>query len=439
LAHTVKRLKRTSMLILGAVLVLAVCWTPSRAAQGTVLRPPDAFVPKTLFGMHVLHLFVPPYTPWPDASFGAWRLWDTYTAWPSLEPAKGKWNFSGLDKYVALAEQHHVEVMLTLGLTPQWISSRPEERSNYGRGNAAMPRETNAWRDYVRAVAERYKGKIQAYELWNEPTTVSKGQFSGSAQQMVQLSREAYQTLKQVDPSIIVVSPSTTGASGMEWLDQYLKAGGGKYADVIGDHLYTTPHPPEEIVTLAQQVERIMQKDGVGDKPLWDTETGYAIQNKQSIVRAVPGSGLFSAVLPEDEAAAYVARMYILAWSAGISRLYWYAWDNWDMGLVDRDGKTLKSPAIAYGQVEGWLVGATMTSCGSNAAETWICTITRPGGYHGWIMWNPTATRHLFKFPIPVGWHVTRVRDLLGHESSLAPGATFDVSIMPHLLEAPGR
>jgi hypothetical protein len=435
--NMVKRSRRTSMLLL--MLILMTTCTSSLAGQATVLRPPETSIPKTLFGMHVLHLFVPPYTQWPTVRFGAWRLWDTYTGWPSLQPTKQKWDFSGLDRYIALAEQHHVEVMLTLGLTPQWISSRPEEQSNYGRGNAAMPKDINAWRDYVRAVAERYKGRIRAYELWNEPTTVSKGQFSGSPVQMVQLARVAYQTLKQVDPDVTVVSPSTTGSSGMEWLDQFLRAGGGNYVDVVGDHLYTTPNPPEYIVTLAQQVEQIMQRDGVGDKPLWDTETGYAIQNKQSAVKAIPGSGLFSVVLSESGAAADVARIYILAWAAGISRLYWYAWDNWNMGLVDRDGKTLKSPAVAYGQLENWLVGATMTSCGSDAADTWTCTITRPGGYHGWIMWNPSATKQLIKFPIPISWHVTRMRELLGQVTDLVPGATFEVSYMPRLLEAPGK
>lgn len=436
MANKEKGPRRASSLIF-VTLFLALLWMPTRApAQNVALQPPDTSIPNTLFGLHVLHLFVPPYTPWPTVPFGALRLWDTQTAWPNLQPSKNKWNFIQLDKYVALAEQHHVEVMLTVGLTPQWISSRPHEPSNYGPGNAALPNNINAWEDYVRTVAERYKGRIQAYELWNEPTTISKGDFSGSPAQMVQLARVAYQTIKEVDPTVTVVSPSTTGSSGMRWLDEFLKAGGGKYADVIGDHLYTTPHPPEDIVPLAQQVEQIMQRDGVGNKPLWDTETGYAIQNKQSTVKAVPGSGLLSAVLPADEAAAFVARTYILAWAVGISRLYWYAWDNWNMGLVDRDGKTLKSPAIAYGQVENWLVGAMMKSCGSNAEGTWTCEISRPG-YRGWILWNPTATRHLIPFHIPVSWHVSRVRDLLGHVATVKPGATFEISIMPHLLDSP--
>jgi hypothetical protein len=432
-----ERLKTLSVLALVAVAISVACWGNSRTAQVVDLRPPDTPVPITLFGLHIHHLLVPPYTAWPSVPFACWRLWDAYAAWPNLEPEKGKWNFATTDKYVTLAEQHHVELLFPLALAPTWASSRPEEKSGYSPGNAAVPKNLREWESYVRTVAMHYKGRVHEYEIWNEPNL--KGFYTGSIPEMVQLAKVAYETLKKVDPSIIVTSPPATGASGLGWFDQYLKAGGGQYADVIGYHLYVNPAPPEEMVPLIRQVEQIMRNDGFGDKPLWDTETGWAIQNKQSVVKPYPGKGYNSIVLSADEAAATVVRAYILSWASGVSRLYWYSWDSWEMGLVDRDGKTLKAPAIAYGEMEKWLVGARMDSCTSDAADTWTCAISRPGGYRGWIIWNPTATRKLAKFAIPAAWHVTRVKDLLGYVGKLAPGATFEVSIMPHLLEAPGH
>lgn len=425
-------MKKTAFFLL---LSLFAASTFAAGPQEVTLYPPDRAIPVQLFGMHIHHLLkgARERTQWPVVSFGSWRLWGTYTYWARLEPKKGKWDFSLLDKYVDMAEQHHVEVLLTLGITPEWASSRSSSKSNFGPGGAAMPKTIDDWRNYVRKVATRYKGRIHEYEIWNEPNIST--QYNGSISEMVQLARVAYQTLKQVDPTITVCSPSPTHEPGVPWLNQYLKAGGGKYADVIAFHLYVDPEAPERMVPLIRQVEQVMAKDGAGDKPLWDTETGYLIQNKQSVVPTPPHIHTPYVAISQDLTAAYVARTYILSWSSGVSRLYWYAWDNWYAGLVEPDGKTLKPPAIAYGQMENWLVGATMTSCGSNAAGTWTCAITRPGGYRGWIMWNPGATRHLIKFHIPNAWHVTRVRDLLGHTSHLAPGATFEVSIMPHLLE----
>lgn len=399
------------------------------------LQPTGNAIPKVFFGMHIHRLATT--TPWPGVSFGSWRLWDAYTAWPNLEPQKGTWEFAALDKYVATAEQNHVEIFLPLGLSPGWASSRPGEKSGYAPGNAAPPADLNDWKNYVRTVATHYQGHIHAYEIWNEPNL--KNFYTGSIPELVQLACTAYQTLKQVDPPVMVISPPFTGASGLNLFDQYLKAGGTKCADAIGYHLYVNPAPPEEMVPLIEQVKQIMRNDGVGNKPLWNTESGWAIQNTQSEVKPAPGNGFNSVVLSEDLAAAYVARAYILAWASGVSRFYWYAWDDGVMGLVDHDGKTLKSPAIAYGELEKWLVDATMDSCTTDAAGTWTCAISRSGGYHGWIMWNPTATRQLVKFPIPASWHVNRVTDLLGHMANLAPGSTFEVSVMPHLLETSGH
>ena len=81
--------------------------------------------------MHIHGMVVPrpglkEPTPWPSVPFGAWRLWDAYVGWPQLEPKQGTWNFSTLDKYVALAEAHNVEILLPLGLTPEWASARPQ-------------------------------------------------------------------------------------------------------------------------------------------------------------------------------------------------------------------------------------------------------------------------------------------------------------------------
>jgi Glycosyl hydrolases family 39 len=427
-------LKSVLLWVSGVLVTSAFILRSSQAAQIANLRPPDVPIPPTLFGMHIHHLDRGvPLTQWPSVPFGTWRVWDAYVPWPSLEPEKGKWDFTRLDKYVAAADQHHVDVLLTLGLTPAWASARPAEKSSYGPGNAAEPKDISDWRDYVQAVATRYKGRIHEYEIWNEPNL---GNFyTGSVGEMAELGRVAYQTLKQVDPTITVCSPSATGSGGVKWLDQYLKSGGGEYADVIGFHLYVNPSAPEEMLPLIQQVEQVMRNDGAGDKPLWDTETGWAIQNTLSVVQPASGKGFNSIVLSPDQASTYLARTYILSWASGVSRLYWYAWDNGTMGLVENGGKILKAPARAYGELENWLIGARMTSCSSDSAGTWTCEITRDNGYHGWIVWNPD---HPVQFAVPADWGVKTIRDLEGNEKPMSDKTT-QITATPVLLERPAR
>ena len=98
-----------------------------------------------------------------------WRLWDAKVTWPDLEPGKGQWHFENLDRSVALAEAHHASVLLTLGLTPRWASARPQEPSGYCARVCSRAERIEDWRVFVRTVATRYKGRIHAYEIWNEP------------------------------------------------------------------------------------------------------------------------------------------------------------------------------------------------------------------------------------------------------------------------------
>ncbi len=123
-------------------------------------------------------------------------------------------------------------------------------------------------------VATRYKGVIHNYEIWNEPNV--KGTFTGSPQAMLELSRAAYRILKSVDPTITVVSPAATADDGVSWLGEYLQKGGCAYADVIGYHFYVTPEPPEAMIPLIKKVDATIRRHDCENKPLWNTESGWA-------------------------------------------------------------------------------------------------------------------------------------------------------------------
>ena len=294
----------------------------------------DQPIPASFFGMHIHR--AGGATPWPEVPFAEWRLWDAFVAWPSLEPRKGQWHFEMLDRYVALAERGGVGLLLPLGLSPAWASSRPSEKSTYSPGNAAEPTDIRDWRTYVRTVATRYKGRIHEYEIWNEPNL--KGFWTGDVGQMIDLTREAYEVIHRIDPDARVVSPSATGPNGAGWLREFLRRGGGQYVDVIGYHFYVMPQPPEMMVPLINNVREVMRENGAGAKPLWNTETGWGYP------RPFPSREL---------AASYLVRAHLLAWSSGVQRFYWYAWDNhtWvSLQTTEPDNSTLnRAPCLHTG------------------------------------------------------------------------------------------
>ncbi|MGL4502111.1 MAG: GH39 family glycosyl hydrolase, partial [Planktothrix sp.] len=257
LLNRIQRSVLTFLLLLCLSTGMVVGFNSISVEGGVNLGQPDKEIPATLFGMHLHHVATTPtyrtdppiteHTPWPSVPIPTWRLVAAYVEWFALEPQKGEWNFEILDKSLELAEKHQVEPLMYLGFSPRWASQRPDEPSAYGPGKAAPPQNIEDWRNYVRTVATRYKGRIHYYELWNEPNGYKRF-YTGTVAEMVELSREAYQILKEVDPTITVVSPSATGdwgsSPGVEWLEEFLSQGGGDYADVIGYHFYVMPGPP---------------------------------------------------------------------------------------------------------------------------------------------------------------------------------------------------
>ena len=170
---------------------------------------------KTYFGLHIHHLDRPSRRLGRACPSPAWRLWDAEINWPDLEPNKGQWNFERLDRYVSLAQQHGTSILFTLGGSPPWASARPQSLSNYSPGFTAEPANLEDWRIYVRTVVSRYKGRIPAYEIWNEPNLKdfwskhygSDGDaYEGSVTDHSQCGSNAY-----------VVSPSAATENGIPW------------------------------------------------------------------------------------------------------------------------------------------------------------------------------------------------------------------------------
>ena len=345
----------------------------------------------------------------PPINIGSQRLWDSGVCWSLLEPQKGTFQWGMLDAEVATAQNRGVDVLLTLGQTPAWASSNPGAQSSYGAGASAPPANIADWDSYVQAVATRYKGKIAAYELWNEPS--SNAYWTGSVQQMVQLSADAYRIVKSIDPDAVVVSP----AGDQDWLAQFLQAGGGAYVDAIGYRLSPAPDAPEAAVQLATSVRSIMSANGAGSKPLWNTAISWT-----------PTVSFSS----DDEKASFVARSLIVNASIGVARLDWYAWDNHSsvsLNLTDGNYQPTEA-AYAYQQVEQWLAGAAMNGCSPDAELTWKCQISC-AGKAAWIVWNHDDSVSVSTMGM------STETDLNGNQQDVSGENSISVGDMPVLLQ----
>ena len=405
------------MLLLPAVLGVMLTGMPVAGCAETV--SPD------YFGMH----FHRPerVTSWPVAGAGSWRLWDARVQWAHLQPAKKAWRFDKLDRYVDMAAAHNVSVLLPLGLSPRWASARPHERSAYGEGLAAEPASMEDWRVYVSTVAQRYKGRVKAYEIWNEPN--DKAFFSGSPEKLVELTCEAYRILKATDASITVVSPAYTGEKNIDKLDAFLAAGGAKCIDVVAYHLYVPSKPPEALPPLIKQIRQVMKQQGIGQFPLWNTESGWVMNNSDG-TRSTKVPEYWRKIEPE-QSASYVARAYLLGSAFGLSRFYWYAWDNGTFGLVEPSTKTLKPGAVALKVVAGWMVGSPPPTCVTTGGM-WACTLSEGATERRVVVWSPDSAS---RYTAPAGWRISRAERADGKTDSVRDtGQSVLTDELPRLL-----
>ena len=138
-----------------------------------------------------------------------YRMWDWKVAWRDVNPQQGVFDWSILDRRIALVESWGGKPFLVLGLTPQWAAQNPGAGDpRWGAGSASPPTNIAYWNDYVRAVAGRYGGRIAGYELWNEANLTTFWQ--GSASELFAMAQSAYDIIKTSNPNAVVAAPSIT-------------------------------------------------------------------------------------------------------------------------------------------------------------------------------------------------------------------------------------
>lgn len=170
-------------------------------------------------------------------------------AWRELEGGgKGMWRWDHADRLMDQIDQHGLKVIIRLGSQPAWASKHipfPE---------IGPPDDLQDFYDYAYAVASRYKGRAEAYQIWNEPNLAREwGNRPPSPAEYVELLKIGYKAVKEADPEAIVISAGmapTTRNDQVAMPDLYFTqgmydAGAAPYFDALGVHAPGFKSPPE--------------------------------------------------------------------------------------------------------------------------------------------------------------------------------------------------
>jgi len=262
--------------------------------------------------------------------------------WRDIESKKGQFDWSHTDHIVYTANRYgagKLDLLIRVDHPPEWAApgcSNPAQGIVQG-----PPRNLQDYANFLTALASRYKGRIRAYEIWNEPNLAREwcGRVPDPAE-YAQMLRVAYAAIKRADPNAMVISAGLTPTGTQPpvampddvYLDQLYQAMGGNsdgYFDVLGAHGagYKAPPEmsPEEVAAnkdygggrwfcfrRVEDLRAIMEKYGDGRKQIALLEFGWTSDQ-------VHPEYAWHAVT-EEQKADYIVRAY--QWA----REHWSPW-----------------------------------------------------------------------------------------------------------------
>lgn len=251
--------------------------------------------------------------------------------WRDIEAVQGQPDFSVLDEVVRVSDAGGLNILLTVSTSPDWARSRSEEQG--------PPDDFNHYTQFMEALAGRYSGVVDAYQIWYEPN-LRREWFSDvhqiSPQSYMELLRGAYAAVKRADPAALVITAglAPTGYDdGVNAINDRVFLT-GLYAenliavsDAVAAHPGGWANPPDatccaavEGVVTHYQDRSFFFKDTLDDyraimiqnrddRPLWVTKFGWG--SSADTTPPSEGSGYIYVTYTDlNEQAAYAVRAF---------------------------------------------------------------------------------------------------------------------------------
>lgn len=362
------------------------------------------------------------------------RLWPPgYGTWNTVEPEQGK--FTWADEKVDKLASWGLKLCGVLEGAPAWAPA------------GGTPEYWAAWENYVARTVEHYKGRIQVWEVQNEPDLkwwTSKPDGPSRAQNHFEYLKHTYPVIKRSDPDAQVMGGCVSGffvadTDGGQFADELIGLGALQYMDILSYHYYyssvdLTP-VEEQPETATQAVARIVAKMREKGRvlPIVNSEGGFYNPGSALSYR-VPAPDNFDPI-PSETMAKMVVKLYVEQIAAGVSRFYFYncmlsgcpmtkAWD----GFIEGDGQP--RPIMAAYAAMTWLLdSAEFERTERPRPEVWMHRFTTPRGPLA-VVWSKTGTAMDLALPRAV-----RAWDLMGQELDLHRAAGLALSPEPVYLQ----
>ncbi len=231
--------------------------------------------------------------------------------WSAVEPQKGNFGTdttAQLDQFVNGANAKGLKILLSVVRSPDWVGTKN-----------GLPTKVQDFTDFMTFLTARYKGKVQAYEIWNEQNYAFETGGTVNVGAYIPVLKAGYQTVKKADPKTLVVFGGLTptgvndpsiALDDVQYLRQIYALNGGEvkqYYDVLGAHPGSNCNPPDNsypdnpatnpcgtdpdgarsyqksnsfYFKRILDLRKVMEDAGEGKVKMWLTEFGWTTANQ---------------------------------------------------------------------------------------------------------------------------------------------------------------
>jgi len=232
-------------------------------------------------------------------------------AWRDLQGVNRLFAWGELDSVVESGPRNKNKMILGIAKSPQWASPKT---------HGGMPENPLDFGNLMYMMARRYKGKVRAYEIWNEQNLRGETGTPVNVAQYIELLKYGYSGIKFADPNAIVLFGGLTpvglnnpdvAIDDVKYLEQAYAYQGGvmkNYFDVLAAHPGSNNNTPDQLYPenpgsghcppkyaeregtcwrnhpsfyfrRIEQQYAVMSANGDGNKQMWLTEFGWSTYN----------------------------------------------------------------------------------------------------------------------------------------------------------------
>jgi polysaccharide biosynthesis protein PslG len=244
--------------------------------------------------------------------------------WSELHREPGFIDPVPLDRVINHAHDRGIKVVVSVTHSPEWLDP-----------DGGIPDDLDQFREFMQYMANRFQGKVQGWEIWNEQNLAYEVGGYVDAGEYVGLLKAGYEGVKAGDPRAAVlfggltptgVTNPTIAIDDVQYLQQVYAHNNGEvraYFDHLAAHPGSNNNPPDTMYPhnigpgewsthpsfyfrRIEQQRQVMESNGDAAKQIWLTEFGWSTENQ------APGYEYGAEISPQQQAQ-YLVRAYQIA------------------------------------------------------------------------------------------------------------------------------